>query len=141
MLDAYTFVEGPSLSALTFEVRERFLKRPPYELDDGRTPNSLQLVAIDVFERQTAQQQAAVLRDLIAGNRELFLLRSVEEVFETANTPAAILTDLVCEVICQILRRDCSLRTQDDWRTLVAAESAGEADQRRKRDALPPCDR
>ncbi|HEV3320759.1 MAG TPA: hypothetical protein VG147_01055 [Solirubrobacteraceae bacterium] len=140
MLDTHTYVEGASLPALIFDVREQFLDRLPYELDEGRTPNSLHVVAIDVFEHRTAEEQTAILHDLVAGNKRLVLVRPIDAIFETADSPAAVLTDLVCEVVCQVLRRDPSLSTQDDWRILVAAESAEEADQCSESDALPPCD-
>ncbi len=140
MLDTYTYVEGASLADLIFDVREQYLRSLPYDLDEGRIPNSLHRVAIEVYERRPPQAQAAILHDLIVGNNGLVFVRPAEAIFETADTPAAMLTDLVCEVACQILRRDPVLSSQDDWRIAVATEAAEEADEHREHDDCPPCD-
>jgi hypothetical protein len=125
---AYSYVDGASLVDFIFEVRKEFLSRSPRESDD-RHPNSLRLVAIDTFESMTTEEQLAVWRDLIDDNPALHLARDdSRDIFEFSDAPAAYLTDLTCEVICQILYRDRSIREEDNRRLALVMEAADEWD-------------
>jgi hypothetical protein len=129
MAGAYTYVEGASLTELILGVRDEFLARLPYELDETRRPNSVRLVTLDVFEGKTPDEQLDVLRDLLDSNPRLILARRDEDIFAYADTPAAYLTDLVCEVVWQVLARDEAIREEDGRRLVLSAESAAEMDE------------
>jgi hypothetical protein len=87
----------------------------------------VRLVAIDVFEGKTADQQLSVLRDLLEVNPGLTIAREDDrDIFEYSDTPVAYLTDLVCEVVCQVLDRDPTIRDEDDRRMALSAKSADE---------------
>ena len=118
----YTFVEGPSLGAFLLEVRQRFTSAPALADDaEGAAPNSIQLVASDVFDELSPAGRAAVLLDLLEGNVELFFVRDLEEVFAAAHTPQDCLIDIVCEVATAVLRRDPGLHAEDELRLALAA--------------------
>jgi hypothetical protein len=127
MSGAYRYVDGADLQRLILEIRTEFLARLPYGSDDMQRPNSVRLVAIDIFEGKTADQQLSVLRDLLEVNPGLTIAREDDrDIFEYSDTPAAYLTDLVCEVVCQVLDRDPTIRDEDDRRMARSAESADE---------------
>jgi hypothetical protein len=126
VLDTYTYVEGTSLVGLIVEVRDEFWARMPYELDDCRTINSIRVVAVDVFDDKSIDDRLAVLRDLIEGNAELFLRRKPQEVFAQSDSPEAYVTDLVCEVVRQVLLRDPAALAEDQRRVALATESLDE---------------
>jgi hypothetical protein len=127
---AYGYVNGADLARFVLEVRDEFVGRLPFGSDDTRRPNSVRLVAIDVFESKTTDEQLSVLRDLIEADHELVLAREDDrDVFEYSDTPAAYVTDLVCEVVCQILARDPSIRAEDDRRLALAVDCAEELDE------------
>jgi hypothetical protein len=125
----YSYVDGTDLVNLIFEVREEFLARIPYELDDTRRPNSLHLVSIDLFEEKNIEEQLAVVRDLIERNPDLIVARDSSDIFAHADTPGAYVVDLVCEVACQVLLRDPEIRAEDGRRLALAAKSAAELDE------------
>jgi hypothetical protein len=122
MLGSYVFVEGAALTGLILEIREEFVARVPYDLDDARRPNSVHAVAIDVYDAKTTDERLAILRDLIDGNANLLMTREPQDVFIHADVPGAYLTDLVCEVARQILLRDPSVRDENDRRVTLAGD-------------------
>jgi hypothetical protein len=128
MPSAYTYLEGASFVGLLLEVREEFLTRVPH--DDGSGPNSLRLVATDILEGKTTDEQLSVWRDLLEDNPTLMVARDGDrDIFEHSDAPATYLTDLTSEVICQILYRDLSIREEDDRRMALAVELADELDE------------
>jgi hypothetical protein len=129
MPDGYTYVDGASLGSLVWQVRDEFETRLPYELDETRRPNSLRLTAIDVFEGKSTYEQLQVLRDLMDVNPSLIVTRDSDDIFVHSDTPATYITDLVCEVVRQILVRDPAIRDEDQRRLHLSAESAAELDE------------
>lgn len=128
-MSPYSYVDGTDLVNLIFEVRDEFLARIPYELDDTRRPNSLQLVAIDLLEEKTVDEQLAIVRDLIEHNPGFIVARDSSDVFVHADAPSTYIADLVCEVACQVLLRDPEIRAENGRRLALAAESAAELDE------------
>lgn len=126
---AYAYIDGNALVDLVLEIRDEFLARIPYEMDDARRPNSLQLVAIDVLEEKATEDQLRILRDLIELNPDFIVARGSEEIFAHADTPATHIADLICEVACQVLRRNLELRNEDERRLALASESVTELDE------------
>jgi hypothetical protein len=127
MAHGCTYVEGVDLADLILEVRSEFFARLPYELDDTRRPNSVRLVAIDVFEERSIDEQLAVVRDLIDANPAFTVARPEDrDIFAYADTAADYLTDLVCEVVWQVLGRDPSIREEDVRRVQLSIESSEE---------------
>jgi hypothetical protein len=133
----YSFIEGGDLVDLILEVREEFLGRTPYDLDDARQPNSVRLVALAVLEDRSNEVRARIIGDLDVVELDL-RLADVEpsEVFAQAATPREYLTDLVCEVVSQVLRRDEYIRSEDHRRLQLAAASSAELELRWLRDSL-----
>jgi hypothetical protein len=125
----YGFVDGDSLWSLILEVREEFLARDPYELDETRRPNSIRLVALDVQESKTTEEQLAVLRDLIDLNPSLIVARNGEDIFQHADSPGTYVDDLVCAVVCQVLDRDQSMRDENARRLALSADSVTEIEE------------
>jgi hypothetical protein len=113
---AYTYVDGDALTELIFEVRSQFMRDLSEESGDRWRPDSLHLVAIDVLEGKTTDEQLAVLRDLIDLNPSLMVARDSRGIFAHSDTPAAYIADLVCEVVCQVLSRDRMLHAEDKRR-------------------------
>lgn len=127
MLSGYSYVEGADLARFVLEVRNEFVSRLPFGSDDTRRPNSVRLVAIDLLASKTTDEQLAILRDLIDANHGLVLTREDDrDVFAYSDTPGAYLADLVCEVVCQILGRDPSIRDEDDRRLALAIDCVEE---------------
>jgi hypothetical protein len=127
MLSGYSYVEGADLARFVLEVRDEFVSRLPFGSDDTRRPNSVRLVAIDLLVSKTTDEQLAILRDLIDANHGLVLTREDDrDVFEYSDTPGAYVADLVCEVVCQILDRDPSIRDEDDRRLALAIDCVEE---------------
>jgi hypothetical protein len=129
MPGSYAYVDGAHLTSLVLEVRDQFFARLPYELDDDRRPNSVRLVAVDVFDGKSTEEQFLVLRDLIDANHGLIVTRENPEIFAYSDTPAAYVADLVCEIVRQILGRDPVVQNEDQRRLALAAESAAELDE------------
>ncbi len=128
MSSAYNYLEGVAFVDLLLEVREEFLTRMSH--GDGTGPNSLRLVATDVFEGKTTDEQLSVWRDLLEENPMLIVTRDDDrDLFEHSDAPATYLTDLTSEVICQILYRDQSIRDEDDRRMALAVELTDELDE------------
>jgi hypothetical protein len=97
-------------------------------LDDTRRPNSLRLVALDVFEGKSTSDQVAVMRDLIETDPSFSIARD-RDIFEYADTVGAFITDFVCEFVGQVLSRDPSIRAEDDRRSALSAESIEELEE------------
>lgn len=129
MAGAYRFVDGDSLCGFILNVRDEFLARIPYELDDERQPNSLRLVALDHLESRSTDEQLAILKDLIDGNPGLAVERTDDDIFRHAAVAVDYISDLLCAVVEQILRRDNDIREQDDERLALSAESLAELEE------------
>ncbi len=115
-----SYIDGAHLVGFALAVREQFLARPPWET--GR-PNSLRLIAIDLFEERSVTERLAVIGDLLERNPRLVLHREEREIFEHSDTPAAYLTDLVCEAVAQILEREQRICAEDRRRLAFEVES------------------
>jgi len=126
MLGTHSYVEGSALVDLILGVRDAFLAGGSPEPQDGEPMNCVRLVAIDMFDGMSITQQIAVLRDLLDGNAGLVLDRDETDVFAYSDTPAAYMTDLVCEVVRQVLARDPVIRREDERRIGLAAQSASD---------------
>jgi hypothetical protein len=129
MAGAYTYVDGADLVDLILETRDEFIARLPYELDESRRPNSVRLTAIDVFESKSTSGQLRILRDLFESNPGLIVARSSNAIFAHSDTPASYITDLVCEVVCQVLARDPAIRDENQRRLELSVESAAELEE------------
>jgi len=124
MPDSHTYVDGDALVTFILEVRRAFLaERPPVEADE-HGPNSIHLVAIDAFEARCTDDQLAIIKDLLAANSALIVSRRDEDMFQFSDTPAAYLTDLVCEVAYQILARDPSIAAEHHRRLAPSHDGA-----------------
>ncbi len=123
------FVDGDSLCGFILSVRKEFLVRIPYELDDERRPNCLRLVALDQLESRDTNEHLAILKDLIDLNPGLAVERTDDEIFRHAAVASDYISDLVCAVVEQILRRDEHIREQDDERLALSAESLAELEE------------
>jgi hypothetical protein len=121
MLDDLTYVDGDNLVAFILGVRDRFSAGDGSDFSDDR-PNSVHLVAIELFESLPADTQLAIVQDLLQANPSLLVKREGRDVFAYSDTPAAYLTDLVCEVTWQVLERDPTVRTEHHRRLALAAD-------------------
>jgi hypothetical protein len=125
-MGAYTYVEGDHLAQFILDTREEFIGREACDLEEARRPNTLLLVAIDLFESLGPAGQLRILRDLLTSNPELVIERDSREMFEHADTPSAYITDCVCEVARQVLARDLTIRAEDERRLELAALASDE---------------
>jgi hypothetical protein len=99
----------------------RFLGAPDViHLGEVLQPNSVRLIAIEVLGQFDASDRALILSDLLELNPELFLERDVEDIFVAASTPSDFLTDVICEVAAQPLRRDPKVHAEDELRLALA---------------------
>jgi hypothetical protein len=131
MSSPFTYVDGADLVSLILDVRNEFVNRLPYELDTMRRPNTVWLVAVEVFDERSPADQAAVVRDLMHENRCLtFTRRTASDIFCHATTVADYVVDLVCEAVCEILLRDPLIREETERREALALESREESDDR-----------
>jgi hypothetical protein len=122
----YSYVDGATLGRFLLDVRDEFWMRLPHDDDHVRRPNSIRLVAIDVLEGKTSAERLSILSELIDANPELIVLREDDrDIFEYSDTPAAYVTDLICEVTRQILVRDPTLRDEDGRRLARAIRPIG----------------
>jgi hypothetical protein len=125
MPGAYTYVDGANLVGLILEVHDEFLARLAYDPDDARRPNSLRLVAIDVFEGKPLDDQLLVIRDLMAADASLSIMRDEkDDAFTYSHTAGDYMTDLVCQVVYQVLSRNPRIRSEDERRMELAIEFA-----------------
>lgn len=122
----YHYVDGDRLAALTLEVRHEFLSRPPCTAEEAGRPNSLRLTALEVVEDRPSGERLAILAEVIDCKPGFVLNRDRRAIFEYADTPAAYVMDLVCEIVCQILTRDPRIREEDARRKAVAVDAADE---------------
>jgi transcriptional antiterminator Rof (Rho-off) len=125
MLDMPTVVgvEGVSLRRLIQDVHDEFVVRCAYdefELE-FRQANCVRVVALDMFDRKSPDEQVAVVADLLCHNGEMRLLRGDKTtVFASAESPGEIIVDLVCEIVWQVLMRDHEVRVEDEIRLALA---------------------
>jgi hypothetical protein len=90
---------------------------------DGYTvANSVRAVALDVFEREPDERRNAIVADLLNRNSELVVAVDRIEAFHNAHTPAEFMTDLVCEVVAAVLRREPELAFEDNCRMAEAID-------------------
>jgi hypothetical protein len=125
---SYNYIDGDGLARFILDVREEFMARPAHgDGDDTGRPNSVRLVAIDVFEDKPLDERLSVLADIISVNPGLILERhGSRDVFEYSDTAASYVTDIVCQIACQVLALDESIRGEDSRRLALAVESAKE---------------
>ena len=117
---------GAKLADLILEVRREFVHRTPRGHDDELRPNSVRLVALDVFEGKPAGEQALVVVDLLEADSGLALGRDHSDLFRYADTAGDYLADLVCEVVYTVLARDPTIRLEDKRRIELAAAEASD---------------
>lgn len=124
----YNYIDGNDLGRFILQVREEFMARPPHgDDDDTGRPNSVRLVAIDVFEGKSLDERLSVLADIISVNPGLILeRRGSRDVFEYSDTAASYITDIVCQIACQVLALDESIREENSRRLALAVELAKE---------------
>ena len=121
MLDRQSYIDGDALVDFILHVRGAFLE-PHADLDDDDRPNSVHLVAIEAFEARSTDAQLAIVRDLLDANPGLVVERNRPDMFRYADTPAAYLTDLVCEVTYQVLARDPSIDAEHHRRLALVRD-------------------
>jgi hypothetical protein len=121
MLDDLTYVDGDSLVAFILDVRSRFSAGDGSDVPDDH-PDSVHLIAIEIFESLPADKQLAIVRDLLQANPSLLVKREGRDLFAYSDTPAAYLTDLVCEVTWQVLERDPTVSAEHHRRLALAAD-------------------
>jgi len=121
----YSAVEGDSLLDFVESVRFEFRKRDAYSSDPNglRFINSVRSIAVELFDLLSDDQKVVIVRDLIVGNDEILLLRPFVEVFETAGSPADYITDLICEIVWQVLMEEEDIRHEDKARQSLANDS------------------
>ncbi len=131
MSSPYTYVDGADLVSLVLDVRYEFVGRSPYELDAMRRPNTVWLVAVDVFDDRAPADQAAVVLDLMQKNPSLMLTRrTAGDVLAHATTIAHQFADLVCGAVCEILLRDPLIRDESERRESLSQASREESERR-----------
>lgn len=114
-------VEGAGLSSLLSDVRATFLSAcAVQDHEDYVVPNSLRLVALDVFDDRSPADRARIIGDLLDGNAELSFRLTGRRVFAHARTTGDYLTDFVCEIVRQILRQDPTILIEDELRQALA---------------------
>jgi hypothetical protein len=128
MPGAYTDVKGAVLVGLIHETRDTFLARPPIAAFDPKLPNSLRLVALEVFSTKPRADQLEVLGDLIEADVDLPIERASGDVFVHAGTAGAYVADLICEIVCQALYDEPHIRTEDERRVRIAQAAKVETD-------------
>ncbi len=122
-LGRLTVVEGSNLLSFIAAVRVSFLARHSYEeASDGcRRPNSVRRVTVELFDDLSRYTQIAIIEDLLYGGQDVEFVRPPAAVFETADSPAAHIVDLVCEVVWQALMCEPEIRVQDEVRAVLTA--------------------
>jgi len=134
MPGGYSYVEGDALGRFILEVRKEFLDCGLFLDRETGQPGSIRLVAIDAFERNRVDQQLLILQDLLAANGGLIVEREESrDIFEHSATPSSYLTDLVCEVVHQVLARDPAIHAENEERMALAARCAGPRRAKTKR--------
>ena len=109
MPERKSFIDGDALVDFILDVRTTFLAPDANLRDADDRPSSVHLIAIEAFEARSTDGQLAIVRDLLDANPGLIVERHGPDMFRHADTPAAYLTDLVCEVTYQVLARDPSI--------------------------------
>jgi len=120
--DKATRAEGDHLDRLIQEVKREFFARSASTSFEGgfREANTLRVVAVEVLEGLALEAQIATLSDLFLRNECLVLRRDAADIFVTADSPAGVLTDLVCEVVWQLLIEDPLIQMEDEARETCA---------------------
>jgi len=123
MLETYTYVEGASLTALLLEVRSAFVSALPVDECEGYSvPNSVRALALEAFDGQPPTERSRIILDLFEANGSLRLPQTSDNLFAHAHAPSDFISDLVCEVVSQVLRRDPSIQAEDELRLALAGE-------------------
>jgi hypothetical protein len=120
MPGAYTDVTGAALVGLIHETRTTFLAEPRVAAYDPQLPNSLRLVALEVFTSKSKESQLEVLGDVIEADTDLPIERDSSDIFPHAGTAGAYVADLICEIVCQVLYDDLDIRDEDEHRARAA---------------------
>lgn len=103
-------------------MRSEYVLRSPYDdLSGGlRQTNTIRLVAGEIFDDLSKDQQLAVICDAYALDSHEFLRDDPREIFKASDTIANHLFDLVCELAWQVLVSDIELRIEDEIRISLA---------------------
>jgi hypothetical protein len=112
----YTYVEGTALASFLLDVRALFVSLPPHDGCESARPNSVRFVALSRFERLSRAQRSELVSELLEFNGELHLNRCPDAIFLSASAPGHYVTDVVCEVACQVLRGDAAIHAEDELR-------------------------
>ncbi len=120
MPGTYTTVRGAALVGVVHEIRTVFLARPPVADHDPQLPNSLRLVALEVFTAKAKREKLGIVGDIIDADTNLPIDREAADIFADASTAGAYLDDLVCEIVCQALNDDPNVRVEDESRRKAA---------------------
>lgn len=109
--DSANQLPGEHVRRLVDEVRREFFARVP------SCPDSFtRVVTIEVLDDLSVDAQVAVAGDILREEGSLALKREAEEIFATADTPQAVLVDLICEVVCQELLNDPVVLIENEMR-------------------------
>jgi hypothetical protein len=112
--DGANQLPGESIRRLVNEVRREFFSR-----GEGRSSDSIQVVAIEVYDGLSVDAQATVATDLLQ-DCDVVLDRNAEEIFAASDTPQAIIVDLICEVVCHELSGDPLVVMENENREAMA---------------------
>lgn len=121
----YSYVEGADLIGLAVDVTSEFRRREAFERDSSRRPNSLRLVASELFEVLPEIARHRIVAD-VYGADDLFIEFEPMSDPWVATTASDLVSDLVAYAVAQVLRRNRDLRIEDDRRVAVADISRAE---------------
>jgi hypothetical protein len=113
--DGANQLPGENLRRLINEVRGEFFSRGARQSTD-----SAQVVAIEVYDGLSVDAQVAVAADLLKSDYGTVLDRDVEDIFTASDTPQAIITDLICEIVCQELLCDPLVVMENEGREAMS---------------------
>ena len=103
-------------------VRSEYWLRQPYEdYSSGlRQANTVRVVACQVLEKLSHEEQLAVVRDLYTLESVELLRGTPSEVFGASDSIRSHIFDLACEVTWQMLVSDLEIRVEDEIRMALA---------------------
>lgn len=90
---------------------------------DRQLPNSLRLVALEIFAKKAKPDKLEILGDVIETDTDLPIEREANEMFSEVTTAGSYVEDLVGEIVCQVLYADSDIRAEDESRHRMAAAS------------------
>jgi hypothetical protein len=105
--DGINQLRGGNVRRLVEEVRREFFARNAEEFSHGyQLVNSARVVAIEVYDRLSADAQVAIIADLMQADEQYVLQRNTGDIYARADTAQAHITDLVCELVYDQLMDD-----------------------------------